>query len=200
MAKGYIYIMTNPCLKDMVKIGYATDVEERRKQLSTTALPYEYEVYATYETPGKLEDKKLHKLIDNLNPDLRVSKSREFFIMSPAAAYELLEAIAMISGSQDKLKKAKGSVTQAVTTTKTRKPALNFAQCGIPVGAELVYIDDPTVKVIVESDRKVIYNDEITSLTAIVCKLKNVKTIAGPAYFTYNGRPITDIAYETQWK
>ena len=23
MAKGYIYIMTNPCLKDMVKIGYA---------------------------------------------------------------------------------------------------------------------------------------------------------------------------------
>ena len=39
MAKGYIYIMTNPCLKDMVKIGYATNVEERRKQLSTTALP-----------------------------------------------------------------------------------------------------------------------------------------------------------------
>lgn len=28
MAKGYIYIMTNPCLKDMVKIGYATNVEE----------------------------------------------------------------------------------------------------------------------------------------------------------------------------
>ena len=44
MAKGYIYIMTNPALKDMVKIGYATDVESRRKQLSTTALPYEYEM------------------------------------------------------------------------------------------------------------------------------------------------------------
>lgn len=38
MAKGFIYIMTNPALKDMVKIGYATDVESRRKQLSTTAL------------------------------------------------------------------------------------------------------------------------------------------------------------------
>ena len=45
--------MTNPALKDMVKIGYATDVESRRKQLSTTALPYEYEIYATYETSGK---------------------------------------------------------------------------------------------------------------------------------------------------
>lgn len=105
MAKGYIYIMTNPALKDMVKIGYATDVELRRQQLSTTALPYEYEVYATYETSGNLEDKKLHKMIDNLNPDLRVSKNREFFIMTPQAAYDLLEAIALISGTGDKLKK-----------------------------------------------------------------------------------------------
>ena len=57
--------MTNPALKDMVEIGYAKDVEQRRQQLSTTALPYEYEVYATYETSGNLEDKKLHKMIDN---------------------------------------------------------------------------------------------------------------------------------------
>lgn len=64
MAKGCIYIMTNPCLANMVKIGYAADVEERRRQLSTTALPYPYEIFATYETPGKLEDKRLHKLID----------------------------------------------------------------------------------------------------------------------------------------
>ena len=106
MPKGYIYIMTNPALNDMVKIGYATDVESRRKQLSTTALPYEYEIYATYETSGNLEDKKLHKLIDNLNPDLRISKNREFFVLTPEDAYELLESIAIISGTKDKLKKA----------------------------------------------------------------------------------------------
>lgn len=66
MARGFIYIMTNPALQNMVKIGYATDVEARRQQLSTTALPYDYEVYATYETSGNLEDKKLHRLIDSL--------------------------------------------------------------------------------------------------------------------------------------
>ena len=102
----YLY-HDKPGLKDMVKIGYATDVESRRKQLSTTALPYEYEIYATYETSGKLEDKKLHKMIDNLNPDLRISKNREFFILSPEDAYELLESIATISGTKDKLKKVK---------------------------------------------------------------------------------------------
>ncbi len=99
--KGYIYIMTNPALPDMVKIGYATDVENRRKQLSTTALPYDYEVYATYETAGNLEDKKLHKLIDNLNPDLRITKNREFFIMSPEDAYELLESITSYKYGED---------------------------------------------------------------------------------------------------
>ena len=197
MAKGYIYIMTNPCLQNMVKIGYATDVEERRKQLSTTALPYDYEVYATYETPGKLEDKKLHKLIDKLNPDLRVSKSREFFIMSPEDAYDLLEAIAMISGSQDKLSGKKNVEVSA--ERKAKRPAVNFQKCNIPIGAELVYIDDPNVKVIVVSDRKVQYNNEITSLSAVA---KNIKgyPISGPSYFCYNGRLVADIASETQWK
>ncbi|MEE1504378.1 MAG: GIY-YIG nuclease family protein [Acutalibacteraceae bacterium] len=195
---GYIYIMTNPCLQNMVKIGYATDVEQRRKQLSTTALPYDYEVYATYETTGKLEDKKLHKLIDSLNPDLRVTKTREFFVMSPEEAYELLEAIAMISGSQDKLKRTK-KVNQS-STQKPKNPPINFSKCGIPVGAELVYIHDDNVKAIVESDRKVIYNNEITSLSAIVANIKGVKAIQGPAFFTYNGKLITEIAEATQWK
>lgn len=197
MAKGYIYIMTNPCLQNMVKIGYAKDVEERRKQLSTTALPYDYEVYATYETPGKLEDKKLHKLIDNLNPDLRVSKNREFFVMSPEDAYDLLEAIAMISGSQDKLQKRNGS--DAATEQKTKKPAVNFQKCNIPIGAELVFIDDPNVKVTVVTDRKVQYNNEITSLSAVAKSIKGY-SIAGPSYFSYNGKIVAEIARETQWK
>lgn len=197
MSKGYIYIMTNPCLQDMVKIGYATDVEARRQQLSTTALPYEYKIYAMYETSGNIEDKKLHKLIDKLNPDLRVSKNREFFIMSAEDAYELLESIAIISDSQDKLKKLKPTNT---SNPKTKKPAINFSKCNIPIGSELIFIDDETIKVIVESDRKVLFNNEITSLSAVAGKLKGVTTIQGSRYFTYNGKLIFDIAKETQWE
>ena len=196
MPKGYIYIMTNPALKDMVKIGFATDVEGRRRQLSTTALPYEYEVYATYETSGNLEDKKLHKMIDNLNPDLRVTSNREFFLMSPQEAYELLEAIATISGTKDKLKKVKVVDTKK---QKVRRPPVNFAKCGIPIGAELVFVEDPSVIVTVVSDRKVQYNEEITSLSAISDRIKGYST-SGPSYFTYNGKKISDIADETQWK
>lgn len=196
MSAGYIYIMTNPALKGMVKIGYATDVETRRKQLSTTALPYEYEVYATYETSGNLEDKKLHRMIDNLNPDLRVTSNREFFVMTAQDAYDLLEAIATISGTKDKLKIVKPSTGKK---QKIRKPPVNFSKCGIPVGAKLVFIDDPAVVATVVSDRKVEYNGEITSLSAISDRIKGYST-PGPSFFTYNGKKVCDIAEETQWK
>lgn len=200
MAKGFIYIMTNPSLKDMVKIGFATNVEARRRQLSTTALPYDYEIYATYETSGNLEDKKLHKMIDQLNPELRVSKSREFFLMSPDEAYNLLEAIAVISGSKDKLKKTKpDNAIEDETNTKVRKPPVNFAKCGIPVGAELIYIDNADIKVIVVDEHKVLYGEELTSLSAIVQNMKGYP-VAGPRFFTYNGKTVAEIAKETQWK
>ena len=192
--------MTNPCLKDMVKIGFAKNVEARRRQLSTTALPYEYEIYAIYETSGNLEDKKLHKMIDQLNPELRVTKSREFFLMSPDEAYNLLEAIAVISGSQDQLKKAKTDEADD-SNPKIKKPPVNFIKCGIPVGAELIYIEDPSIKVFVADERKVQYEDELTSLSAVAKKLKGYSFAPqGPKFFTYNGKIISEIAKETQWK
>ena len=197
MTKGYIYIMINPALHDMVKIGYATNVEARRQQLSTTALPYEYEIYATYETSGNLEDKKLHKLIDNLNPDLRVSKGREFFVMTPQEAYELLEAIAIISGSQNKLKMVKNNTTNPRQTI--RKPSIDFYKCGLKNGDELICKEDSSIKVIIKGNHKVLYNDELTSLSAIMRSLKGY-SVAGPAFFTYNGELLTDIAERTQWK
>ncbi len=194
---GYIYIMTNPCLINMVKIGFATDVEARRKSLSTSALPYEYEVYATYQTNGKLEDKKLHKMIDNLNPDLRVSKTREFYVMSPEDAYELLEAIATISGTISKLKKVK---VKPEKKQQVKKPPINFQKCGIPVGATLVYIENPEITVKVVDDRKVLYKDEITSLSAVAGELKGWSAAQGPHFFTYEGVRVSEIAKEKQWK
>ena len=193
--KGYIYIMTNKAFKDIVKIGYATDVESRRLNLSGTAVPYPYEVYATYETSGNIEDKKLHKMIDNLNPDLRVSVNREFYVMSPEEAYELLEAIALISGTSDKLNK--WVVEEKVVA---KRPPIDFTKCGLKAGDKLVYTEDDTVVATIESEHKVLYQGNLTSLSAIVKSIKGEGSYAGPSYFTYNGKPLVQIANETQWK
>lgn len=120
--------------------------------------------------------------------------------MTPEDAFKLLETIAVISDTRNKLVKISQPANAAVANAKKKKPPINFAKCNIPVGAVLVYTEDPSVQAIVQDERKVLYNDEITSLSNIVQTIKNMKSAAGPSYFTYNGVPIVEIASHTQWK
>lgn len=109
--KGVIYILTNPSFPQLVKIGYADDVESRVKILNNNpGLPYSFRIYATYEVDERLEDLKIHGIIDKLNPTLRCQEEingkarvREFFVMEPTTAYQIFEAMAEISGTLDRL-------------------------------------------------------------------------------------------------
>ena len=103
---GYIYILTNKSFKDnCIKIGYSIDVERRVKDLSGSGLPYDYEIYCTYEIPASQKaDKSLHRLIQMLNPSLRITPNREFFDIAPEVAYKMFEEMAVMHGREDKLK------------------------------------------------------------------------------------------------
>jgi|LSQX01.2.fsa_nt_gb hypothetical protein len=111
MNKKVIYILTNPSFPQFVKIGYADDVIDRVDTLNRNpGLPYSFRIYATYEVNERLEDLKIHKIIDSLNPTLRTQEEingrqrvREFFAMSAEAAYNIFEAMAEISGTRDRL-------------------------------------------------------------------------------------------------
>lgn len=113
MAKGVIYVLTNPSFPEYVKIGYADDLQKRLKQLNRSeCLPFAFRAYCTYEVDGRLKDQEVHALIDRLNPDLRAIETfdgkprvREFYAISPEDAYGILSSIAAISGTTDRLKK-----------------------------------------------------------------------------------------------
>lgn len=108
---GVIYILTNPSFPQFVKIGYADDVLDRVATLNNNpGLPYSFRIYATYDVKERLEDLKLHKIIDTLNPTLRCQEEvngkqrvREFFAMSAQTAFSIFEAMAEISGTRDRL-------------------------------------------------------------------------------------------------
>ena len=108
---GYIYVLTNESFhrENWIKIGYAVDVDKRVRELSNTSVPLPYQVYCTYEIPRidgvKDPDKLIHDLIQNLNPNLRISPNREFFTLLPIEAYNMLHAIAQMHGRLDKLVK-----------------------------------------------------------------------------------------------
>lgn len=101
-SQGVIYILTNPSFPDYVKIGYADDVNKRLKELNRSeCIPFAFRLYAYYEVPQRLTDKKLHELIDMINPDLRAieefdgkRRTREFYNMTSEKAYKILQAIA----------------------------------------------------------------------------------------------------------
>lgn len=209
MAKGVIYILTNPSFPDYVKIGYASDIEKRLKQLNRSeTIPFAFRVYAIYEVEKSLTDKELHKLIDNLNPDLRTIENfdgkervKEFYAMSPEDAYGLLECIAKISGTIDRLKRLTPEgheildeqIAEEIKETARRGP-FRFSACGIPEGSEIAFVEDPEIKPVVIDDRHIEYNGETTSLSALAQKIKGFDhPVQGTVWFTYNGERLSDL-------
>lgn len=209
--KGYIYILTNPSFPEYVKIGYADNVKKRLEQLNRSeCIPFAFRIYATYEVDTRLSDKKVHAIIDKLNPELRSidyfngqKRVREFYAMSPEDAYAVLEAIAEINGFTDRLKKF------CMTETESQDEALaqeydnensekasnfSFRACNIDNGEEIEYYADPDIKAVVVDDRIVRYDGQDYSLTALAKLLSGKKySIAGPKFFKYNGEWLNDI-------
>ncbi len=206
---GVIYILTNPSFPDYVKIGYAHNIESRLKQLNRSeTIPFAFRVYAVYEVDSELTDKELHKLIDKLNPDLRTIENfdgkeriKEFYAMSPEDAYGLLESIAKISGTQDKLKRLTpeghdviAEQTAAEVRESARRGPFRFSDCDIPIGAKIEFVEDSSIEATVIDDRRIEYNGETTSVSALAQKLKKFShPVQGTLWFTYHGEKLTDI-------
>lgn len=208
---GVIYILTNPSFPDYVKIGYADDIEKRLKQLNRSeCIPFAFRVYATYEVSSRLSDKKIHAIIDKLNPELRSVENfdgkkrvREFYAMSPEDAYSILEAIAEIHDCTDKLNikklskeevEAESTAQEIDTEASERRANFSFEKCNISVGATIEYCNDASIKAVVVDDKHIEYEGETMTLTGLAKQLLGKRHgVAGPKYFKYNGEMLNDI-------
>ena len=211
MNKGVIYILTNPSFPQYVKIGYATDVKQRLDELNrSTEVPFAFRIYATYEVDSALSDKKLHSILDKLNPELRSREEvdgkrriREFYAMTPQEAYAILEAIAEIHGYTDRLKLWEMNTNQvqeqeaAQEISAERKERLSpfaFSKCKIKPGEVTTYYNDPSIICVVLDDKSVEYDGKKYSLSALATELSGSKWgVAGPRYFKYKGEWLNDI-------
>ena len=212
--KGVIYILTNPAFPQYVKIGWAQDLEERLKQLNRSeTIPYAFRAYAVYDVESKLTDKALHAIIDGINPNLRTIENfdgkkrvKEFYAMSAEDAYHILECIAKISGTTDRLKRVKpegheidDEKTAMEIQEASRRGPFRFSMCGIQVGDEVVFVDDENKKAIVVDDRHVRFGKVITSLSALAQDLLECNhPVQGTIYFKYKGKVLDDIRKERE--
>lgn len=214
---GYIYILTNPSFPQYVKIGYATDVKQRLDELNrSSAVPFAFRVYATYEVDSALSDKKLHSILDKLDPELRSTEEingkkrvREFYAMTPEDAYDILDAIAEINGFKHRLKKWKATAEEqkeeetAKEISEAHQECLapfTFSMCNIAVGEEIEFwrsASEPSgIMCTVADDKYVEYDGQRWSLTSLAKHLLGVKwAMAGPKYFKYKGEWLNDIRH-----
>ena len=92
MPKGFVYVLSNPSMPGLVKIGFTVKVPtERALELSTTGvpMPYEVEFYCLVEDPAALEA-RVHEA---LSPK-RQSSAREFFRVDSSEAVRTITGIA----------------------------------------------------------------------------------------------------------
>lgn len=217
MSKGVIYILTNPSFPQYVKIGYATDVKQRLDELNrSSAVPFAFRVYATYEVDSALSDKKLHSILDKLNPELRSTEEvdgkrriREFYAMTPEDAHAILEAIAEINGYSHRLKKWKATANEKRDEAlaqeineqhQERMAPFTFSKCGIAVGEQVEFYckgnDYSGTMCTVVDDKHVEHDGEQWSMTALAKHFLGVKwAMAGPKYFKYKGEWLNDVRH-----
>ena len=128
--------------------------------------------------------------------------------MSAEDAYGLLECIAKISGTTSSLKRMKPEgheildeqIAEEVRTAARRGP-FRFSECGIPVGAVIEFVEDPAIRATVVDDRRIEYNGETTSVSALAQRIKKFDhPVQGTLWFTYQGKRLNDIREEKETK
>lgn len=196
-----------------VKIVYADDVEKHLDQLNRSeCIPFAFRIYATYEVQSRLSDKKVHSIIDKLNPNLcsignfkGQARVCEFYAMSPDDAYALLKAIAGINGQSDKLKKvvmiageqeAEETAEEVEAEYKERLSPFTFSKCEIQSGEEISWYEDPEMTFKVVDDKNVEYKGKKFTLSALAALILGKESSAGigaPGYFKYKGEWLNTI-------
>lgn len=204
MENGIVYVLSNPAMPGLYKIGI-TGREELRARLrelyASTAVPVLFECeYARRIDNYKQVEKALHTAFrtERINPD------REFFRTEPDRVRAVLE---LFPGEDvtpevrsDINKDTSESDKRAVERLKTiRRPPLNFEEMQIPVGSILQFEKgDLSAQAVVSSSKRVLYEEKEYSLTALTQKLLNASYAVGPCpYWTFNGRNLDEIYDET---
>lgn len=204
MEYGIVYLLTNPCMPGLVKIGMTTqeDIDKRMKELYTTGVPVPFECQFACKVNNK-DCAKIEKALHTAFDPQRVNKNREFFRINVEQAKAILELFHHTDVTEDVSEEIQNDLTDedkaASNKAQAKRPPLNFYEMGMQKGDILIWKDDPKISVSVMSERKVMYNGEESSLSALSAKLKgyNVRHISPGNHWLFKDKLVSEIYDET---
>ena len=204
MEYGIVYLLTNPVMPGLVKIGMTTreDMDARMKELYSTGVPVPFECQFACRVK-KTDCAKIEKALHTAFSPQRVNANREFFRIQVEQAKAILELSHHTDVTEEVTDEIQNDLTDddkaASAKAQPHRPALNFYEMGMQKGDKLIWKDDPTISVTVISERKVSYNGEETSISSLSAQLKGYKSrhIAPGAHWLFNEKLLSDIYDET---
>jgi len=204
MDYGIVYLLTNPVMPGLVKIGMTTreDLDVRMRELYSTGVPVPFE--CQYACRVKVKDcARIEKALHMAFAPQRINANREFFKIQVEQAMAILDLFHVEDATNDVANEIANDLTDddkaATIKVQRHRPPLNFIEMGMQVGDILLWKDDPSIKVTIISERKVRYNDDEVYLSSLSAQLKGYQTkhIAPGSCWTYNDKSLGDIYDET---
>ena len=204
MEYGIVYLLTNPVMPGLVKIGMTTqkEIEQRMKELYTTGVPLPFECQFACKVK-KSDCAKIEKALHTAFGPQRINANREFFRIQVEQAKAILELFHHEDITTDVTVEIENDLTPedkaASVKAQIHRPALNFYEMGMQKGDLLVWKDDPSITVTIISDRKVEYEGEECSISALSAQLKGykVKHISPTPHWLFKERSLSEIYDET---
>ena len=192
--EGIVYILSNPSLPGLVKIGQTDNLQRRLSQLFNTSVPTPFKcVYAKKVQNYKEVERKLHK---GLNKD-RINRNREFFRIPEEDVINFLELVP--GDDMTPTDESFEDKDDEVAFEKATKIAQRFSMdmVDIPIGSELTFSRDEEVACIVKANNRVEFEgvDHSLSSAALIATKRmgfNWKTISGPYSWKFEGEILTD--------
>ena len=194
-----IYILINPYMPRLAKVGKTQDLEARVKQLSgNTGVPVPFEVhYACRVEDATKVETHVHRAFE----DHRVNSKREFFEIAPERLVHILKLVELedVTPSNDMVEdEMEQEALNKARSSSSRRENFTFSNVGISPNAVLTFTRDDSITVTVVDDRNVNYKDAVMSITkAAVCAFKDglsqdKSTLRGPDYWRFESETLTE--------
>ena len=203
MEYGIVYLLTNPVMPGLVKIGMTAqkDIEKRMRELYTTGVPVPFECQFACKVK-KGDCGKIEKALHTAFAPQRVNANREFFRIQVEQAKAILELFHHTDVTEEVSDEIENDLTDddkaATKKARLHRPPLNFFEMGMKKGDVLQWKDDPSVTLSVYTERTVIFEGKEMAISAVTRDLKGSKWYVAPgSYWLYNERLLSEIYDET---
>ena len=187
-----VYVLTNPSIPDIVKIGRATDLESRMRSLYNTSIPVPFECYfACTVEDANYAERQIHDAFD----DFRVNPNREFFRVNPERIVSILDMV-MIEDVTPKEDIVEDEIDQrSLDKENTIRSRFNFDMVGIPVGSKLEFVKDKDITATVVDNHKINFNGKVMALSKSALEILHGmgfmwRKVSGPTLWSYDGETL----------